>query len=347
MRSLSTSCPATSLFVRPAATSSAISRSRAVRGPSPVVAGRRTRWPSARSSRVAASRRRRAPKESNAASASFSASRAASRSPAAASARPSASRARAAAKGPGRAASAAAPRPLRPRPGPPRAPGGRPAAPPPRRSAATPRSSLPGRHERVAERPVRLAGGVEVGADAAVRRLPRRLERGRHVAGREPRRRQRAARPQQHRRVADQAGELDALLGRGARLGEAAELDQHRHALDRELEPDVLAPGLERERGAAVEVGERRLVLAEQAAAAAEHPEAGQPRGELLRRQALERRGGRRPAPPRPRRRSRARARRAASAAASNTGSPIARGVGRPRRRPGRARRRGRSSSAR
>ena len=99
VRGLSTSCSATSRLVLPAATSSAISCSRPVSGPSAPRAGRVTRWPSRRSSRIAVSRSRPAPNSASAASASRSARSAASRSSAAASARPSASRARAAVSG--------------------------------------------------------------------------------------------------------------------------------------------------------------------------------------------------------------------------------------------------------
>ena len=297
VRVLSTSCAATSRFVRPAATSAAISRSRSVsarrrlrRRPAHAVAepAQLAHGLVAEAARAEAVERGlggdqrldRAP-----------------RSPAAASARPSASCARAAASGAAPAASRAAVAAES-------ASSGARARAAPRSASRRDRGVGPRRRPRrrrrasaaAARRRAAAAAGRSTGSraptaaahrrDGALRRCPaavsaaprhqpgwpaawksgrdaalapprRRAERAGDVAGREPRRRQRAVRPQQHPRVAGQARQLQALLGGGDGLGEPAELDERAGRLERELQQDVLAAGVGGDRGAALEVGQR------------------------------------------------------------------------------------------
>jgi hypothetical protein len=83
--------------------------------------------------------------------------------------------------------------------------------------------------QRRAEAPAGLCGGVEVGSGPLLRGLLGVAQCSGNVAGGQSRRGQRAQRPQHDPWVAGQARALDALLGRRAGLGQAAELDQRRH----------------------------------------------------------------------------------------------------------------------
>ena len=141
-----------------------------------------------------------------------------------------------------------------------------------------------GGDERRAEAPAGLARGVKVRSRSPLSAAsPARSQRGADVAGREPRRGQGAVRPQQHPRVAGQARELEALLGGRARVGRAAELDQRRHRLDGELQPARCSRPVSAASAAPrSRVAERGLELAERAPRAAEHPERGQARRQLL-----------------------------------------------------------------
>ena len=206
----------------------------------------------------------------------------------------------------GRARSAGAPR--RPRRRRPRA------APRRRRARAAPRRGRPPRPGRSAGRTRRAPGrrrrpasrrpprpgcrprsARRRGTSRAARRRgsPAATPSSRRLAGVAQRRRRRRRPPAAPRRArcAPTAASAGCRRARarstpssagGGRLGEAAELDQRRHRLDGEHQQDALAPGLRGDRGAALEVGERRVELPERAARPAVHPERRQPRRELL-----------------------------------------------------------------
>jgi hypothetical protein len=94
-----------------------------------------------------------------------------------------------------------------------------------------------------------------------------------NVARSQARRRERTLCPEDHARTSGEAGPFQALLGCGARLGEAAELDQRRHRLNDEDERDSLTPRLRGNRRAAREIGKGRVELAERTARSSMHPE--------------------------------------------------------------------------
>ena len=309
---LSTSSSAISRLVRPAAASSAISRSRAVRPPSSWLGERGARQPRARSSRAAMRRQRSAPARSRRAAASVSAARAAARSPSAARAWPSSEAGAGGGEGgdgdlrlrrPLRRAGGVARREqrLRLRPGDHGAADGVVRA---RRCGSLPRlhevgvggGALAGRkgrealatdrgpdrlralgrvaagHERVAARPPGLAAGLEVGPLAVLGCLIGRAQRPGRVARRQPRRRQRAVRPDVHGRAAQQPGELGRLLGSGERGLDAPELDQQPRRLGAQDKQDRRAAAGPRQPLAALEVLETDGEPAKRPVGARQHP---------------------------------------------------------------------------
>ena len=146
-----------------------------------------------------------------------------------------------------------------------------------------------GGDQRGTEAPAGLAGGVEIRPGARLGRVAGVAQGRGDVTGREPRRRERALRPQQDPGAAGEARALDAFLAGRRRVGDPAELDQRRHRLDREHHQHALAAGPLCELGTAPEVGERRVQLSEPAARTTLHPERREARLKLRRAEPLER----------------------------------------------------------
>ena len=132
-------------------------------------------------------------------------------------------------------------------------------------------------HERVAARPAGLAAGLEVGPLTVFRCLIGRAQRPGRVARRQPRRRQRAVRPDVHGRAAQQPGELGRLLGSGERGLDAPELDQQPRRLGTQHEQDRRAAAGPRQPLAALEVLETDGEPAQRPVGARQHPQPGHP----------------------------------------------------------------------